>query len=227
MSSVSDKIRQKSAAEFFCEHQQIAGFDNPGKSLFTSIRELVENSLDATEIIHKLPNINVKIIEYNEQEHNKLHGIKQKEKKVEEVISTAMDLSVDGGIDSNEAADSAVAIDTAEGTSSTSAATPIAAAASCIPAKTSKKDKPVKDTTRMYYKIVVEDNGCGMASKDIGNLLGRVLSGSKHGIKQTRGKFGLGAKMALIWSKKSSGLPIEITSAQYTVGRVHGEIMLS
>jgi DNA topoisomerase VI subunit B len=25
------------------------GFDNPGKSLFTSIRELVENSLDAAE----------------------------------------------------------------------------------------------------------------------------------------------------------------------------------
>jgi DNA topoisomerase VI subunit B len=26
-------------------------------------------------------------------------------------------------------------------------------------------------------------------------MLGRVLSGSKHGIRQTRGKFGLGAKM--------------------------------
>ena len=45
----------------------------------------------------------------------------------------------------------------------------------------------------------------GMPHGDIPNLLGRVLSGTKYGIKQTRGKFGLGAKMALIWSKMSTG----------------------
>ena len=38
-------------------------------------------------------------------------------------------------------------------------------------------------------------------------MLGRVLSGTKYGVKQTRGKFGLGAKMALIWSKMSTGAP--------------------
>ena len=54
----------------------------------------------------------------------------------------------------------------------------------------------------------------GMPHKDIPNLLGRVLSGTKYGVKQTRGKFGLGAKMALIWSKMSTGLPIEIHSAR-------------
>ena len=52
-----------------------------------------------------------------------------------------------------------------------------------------------------------------MPHDDIPNLLGRVLSGTKYGVKQTRGKFGLGAKMALIWSKMSTGLPIEIWSA--------------
>ena len=31
---------------------------------------------------------------------------------------------------------------------------------------------------------------------------------------QTRGKFGLGAKMALIWSKMTTGLPFEIYSAR-------------
>ena len=59
-----------------------------------------------------------------------------------------------------------------------------------------------------------QDNGAGMPHDDIPNLLGRVLSGTKYGVKQTRGKFGLGAKMALIWSKMSTGLPIEIWSAQ-------------
>ncbi len=31
---------------------------------------------------------------------------------------------------------------------------------------------------------------------------------------QTRGKFGLGAKMALIWSKMTTGLPFDILSAR-------------
>ncbi|KAI3992208.1 hypothetical protein MKX01_021616 [Papaver californicum] len=51
-----------------------------------------------------------------------------------------------------------------------------------------------------------------MPHDDIPNMFGRVLSGTKYGLKQTRGKFGLGAKMALIWSKMSTGLPIEISS---------------
>lgn len=54
----------------------------------------------------------------------------------------------------------------------------------------------------------------GMSHKDIPDMLGRVLSGTKYGVKQTRGKFGLGAKMALIWSKMSTGLPIEVASAR-------------
>jgi DNA topoisomerase VI subunit B len=50
-------------------------------------------------------------------------------------------------------------------------------------------------------------------------MFGRALSGTKYGVKQTRGKFGLGAKMALIWAKMSTGLPIEVSSAQWKKGR--------
>ena len=68
----------------------------------------------------------------------------------------------------------------------------------------------------MYYlsNWCMQDNGTGMPHEDIPSLLGRVLSGTKYGVKQTRGKFGLGAKMALIWSKLSTGLPIEVWSAR-------------
>lgn len=62
----------------------------------------------------------------------------------------------------------------------------------------------------LYYQVTVRDNGCGMAHDDVPNMLGIVLSGTKYGVKQTRGKFGLGAKMALIWAKMSSGRPIEV-----------------
>ena len=57
MAPKSQKATQKSPAEFFAENQNIAGFDNPGKSLYTTIRELVENSLDAAESLRVLPDI--------------------------------------------------------------------------------------------------------------------------------------------------------------------------
>ena len=60
----------------------------------------------------------------------------------------------------------------------------------------------------------VQDNGAGMPHDQIPDMLGRVLSGTKYGVGQTRGKFGLGAKMALIWSKMTTGMPFEIASAQ-------------
>lgn len=57
-----------------------------------------------------------------------------------------------------------------------------------------------------------------MPHAQIPDMLGRVLSGTKYGVGQTRGKFGLGAKMALIWSKMTTGMPFEISSAQVGQG---------
>lgn len=54
-----------------------------------------------------------------------------------------------------------------------------------------------------------------MAHDEIPRMMGKVLSGTNYGLKQTRGKFGLGAKMALIWSKMSTGLPILVKSAKF------------
>lgn len=74
--------------------------------------------------------------------------------------------------------------------------------------------------TKTYYRLSVKDNGMGMAHASIPDLLGRVLSGTKYGVCQTRGKFGLGAKMALIWSKMSTGLPIDVRSARRGASQV-------
>lgn len=55
----------------------------------------------------------------------------------------------------------------------------------------------------------------------IPDMLGVVLSSSKYGVRQARGKYGMGAKMALIWSKKSTGLPIQVCAC---VPRVVGRL---
>lgn len=174
MSAPKINVKQKSAAEFFSEHQQIAGFDNPGKSLYTSIRELVENSLDAAESIGVLPSIDVSITEYTEAEHNSLHGI----------TNTQVDSTTPNAFPEESQPDDLNLVLTP----------PTASQELAKPSKVSKKTTSIS-SQRMYYKLTCKDNGCGMSSHNIGELLGRVLSGSKHGTKQTRGKFGLGAKM--------------------------------
>lgn len=172
---------QKSPAEFFAENQSIAGFDNKGKSLYTSIRELMENSLDACESIGVLPEIKVQIQELTQDEFNDLRGISGK------AIDVDLFQTKRGGA----------------GGGSGGAASDV---------KDATKGKR-RGSQEAYFRIIVKDNGCGMKHEQIPNLLGRVLSGSKYGVRQTRGKFGLGAKMALIWSKKSTGVPIQVTSA--------------
>ena len=72
-----EKAKTKSPAEFFSENKNIAGFDNPGKSLYTTIRELVENSLDACESISELPDIEISIQELDGAELNRTLGLVQ------------------------------------------------------------------------------------------------------------------------------------------------------
>ena len=53
----------------------IAGFDNMGKSLYTTNRELVENALDACESVNVLPEISITIEDMDMSEFNKVRGM--------------------------------------------------------------------------------------------------------------------------------------------------------
>jgi DNA topoisomerase-6 subunit B len=55
----SPDITELSVSAWFYRNRTIAGFDNPARSLYVSIRELVENSLDACEEERVLPEVNV------------------------------------------------------------------------------------------------------------------------------------------------------------------------
>ncbi|XP_068637644.1 DNA topoisomerase 6 subunit B [Aristolochia californica] len=191
-------LKQKSPAEFFAENKNIAGFDNPGKSLYTTVRELVENSLDSAESVSELPVIEITIEEITKMKFNSMIGLVDRERVDEELYDDYETAKVREKRLAKEAREQEIQSKKALG-------------------------KKLKETPGLkgikgrgeasFYKVTCKDNGKGMPHDDIPNMLGRVLSGTKYGLKQTRGKFGLGAKMALIWSKMSTGLPIEISSS--------------
>jgi DNA topoisomerase-6 subunit B len=59
--SMASKQRDISVSEFFAKNRHLLGFDNPRKALLTTIKEAVDNSLDACEEAGILPEIWVHI----------------------------------------------------------------------------------------------------------------------------------------------------------------------
>jgi len=172
------KTVARSPAEFFADNKSIAGFDNPGKSTFTTVREFVENSLDAAEEGQILPNICIMVDKISKKTARpNLYGSPTKAK-----ATSFDDMDVDAPPSSSKGK--------------------------------SKSSKAAVKADQSYFKITVRDNAVGMPHEEIPNLLGRVLSGTKYGVKQSRGRFGLGAKMALIWSKMTTAGELVIYSAE-------------
>ena len=65
--SMAAKQRDISISEFFAKNRHLLGFDNPRKALLTAIKEAVDNSLDACEEAHILPDITVTIKQLTEK----------------------------------------------------------------------------------------------------------------------------------------------------------------
>ncbi|MFX0182353.1 MAG: DNA topoisomerase VI subunit B [Candidatus Hodarchaeota archaeon] len=143
-----EKVVKRSAADFFQDNKAIAGFDNTMRVVFTSIRELVENGLDAAERIGHLPEIDIKIERLQKEEIAKLLNV--------------------SSFESSEKLD--------------------------------------------FIRLTVRDNGSGIQSEFVPPLFGRVLTGSNYGARQSRGRFGLGAKMVLLNAMSSVDLPLVIKS---------------
>jgi DNA topoisomerase-6 subunit B len=63
---LAKRQREISVAEFFEKNRHLLGFDNKRKALLTTVKEAVDNALDACEEAHILPEISVEIIEMAE-----------------------------------------------------------------------------------------------------------------------------------------------------------------
>jgi len=68
-----------------------------------------------------------------------------------------------------------------------------------------------KDT--QIYKLRVEDNGSGIQPRFIPSAFGQILYGSKYKLKQMRGTFGLGGKMAVLYGQIMTHQPAYVTSS--------------
>ncbi len=135
MSSIKEQFNQISPSEFFYSNRDLAGFSNPTRSLYTAVREFVENALDACDQKGILPDVHLSI----------------------------------------------------------------------------KAVDPEKSDPKAYI-LTVKDNGPGIDAEHIPLAFGTVLYGSKFGLKQARGMFGLGATMAILYGQITTNKPVTVKS---------------
>jgi len=132
--TLAGRQREISVSEFFAKNRHLLGFDNPRRALLTTVKEAVDNALDACEEAGILPEIHVRI------EH-----------------------------------------------------------------------LPEIDESR--YRITIEDNGPGIVRKQIDNIFGKLLYGSKfHRLKMSRGQQGIGISAAGMYGLMTTGKPMVIVT---------------
>ena len=72
--SLAKEQREISISEFFTKNRHLLGFDSPAKALLTTIKEAVDNSLDACEEAGILPEVRVEIHQLGEPDGNGAAG---------------------------------------------------------------------------------------------------------------------------------------------------------
>ena len=64
--TLASQQREISVSEFFAKNRHLLGFDNPRKALLTTIKEAVDNAMDACEEGGILPDIYVEVLQLGE-----------------------------------------------------------------------------------------------------------------------------------------------------------------
>ncbi len=128
---LAKKQKEISVAEFFERNKHILGFGNPTRAVLTSVKEGVDNALDACEESGILPDILVEIRNHEDGE----------------------------------------------------------------------------------CKLIVEDNGPGIVKKQVPNIFGRLLYGSRfHAVRQSRGQQGIGISAVVLYGQLTTGKHAKIIS---------------
>jgi len=70
------------------------------------------------------------------------------------------------------------------------------------------------DEGNSIYRLKVEDNGIGVPYEQIPYAFGQILFGSKYTLRQSRGIFGLGGKMAVLYGQITAHSNVKVISSQ-------------
>jgi len=208
--SLAKKQREISISEFFTKNRHLLGFDSPAKALLTTIKEAVDNALDACEDAGVLPDVLVEIRTVN----GKTHTVSESNQ------SGTLELSQPGSKNNkhnketkNSDHSAGVLAKTAAATTTTTATTAVTAA------NGTKTAGPVREEK---YLIIVEDNGPGIVRKQIPRIFGKLLYGSKfHSLKQSRGQQGIGISAAGMYGQLTTGQPVVIISRTHPKTDAH------
>ena len=76
------------------------------------------------------------------------------------------------------------------------------------------------------YLLRVQDNGPGVEPKHVPNAFGKVFYGSKFTLRQSRGMFGMGGTMAILYGQITTGKPVVITTSQDGVHAYKFQILI-
>ncbi len=72
----------------------------------------------------------------------------------------------------------------------------------------------IEELDKEKYKVVVKDNGPGILVKQIPNIFGKLLYGSKfHRLKQTRGQQGIGISGCVLYAQLTTGEATKIITS--------------
>jgi DNA topoisomerase VI subunit B len=66
---LASQQREISVSEFFAKNRHLLGFDNPAKALLTTVKEAVDNALDACEDANLVPEIRVQVTQVDEERY--------------------------------------------------------------------------------------------------------------------------------------------------------------
>jgi DNA topoisomerase VI subunit B len=145
--TMATRQREISVSEFFAKNRHLLGFDNPRKALLTTVKEAVDNALDACEEAGILPDIEVRLVEV----------------------------------------------------------TP-----------------PPNATKPGRYRVTIIDNGPGIVRKQVENIFGKLLYGSKfHRMKMSRGQQGIGISAAGMYGLMTTGKPMVIITRPHPKKPAH------
>ncbi|MHA1221568.1 MAG: DNA topoisomerase VI subunit B [Candidatus Heimdallarchaeota archaeon] len=70
----------------------------------------------------------------------------------------------------------------------------------------------IKRRSEDVYTIFISDNGIGIPGNKVPNALAKLLFGGKYVERQSRGHFGLGASMTVLYSQITTNLPTRVLS---------------